>query len=113
MELTADILWKFLSERHRGRAHAITQGMIATVFDCDDRLICRLTMELLERGQLIASSCRPPMGVYVVETREEKLDYVRQLDNRLRETYRRRRMFDGTPIEELVRQGIFGFGAEK
>jgi len=110
VSLTPERLWQVLDERHRGERNAVTQGALAHAFGTTARQIRHLTEVLVvEQQRPVASTCHPPFGIFVAETREEKERYLAQLDARMRQLYRRRRAFDRTPLSDLVRQGVFSF----
>ena len=61
----------------------------------------------------IGSSTGKHAGLYVIVTADERDAALRQLDNRLRETYARRRALSRTTAEELIEQGLFDFAREE
>ena len=74
-----------------GRQNAITGKSIAfRLNEPDDRRIRVVIRDLIAQGIPIASSVTEPMGFYIVVNEDEAAEYLRVLDNRIREDKARR-----------------------
>lgn len=97
--------WDYLDRYHRGKARAIMVERLSCRLNKSPRLIRAMAEELTtEYHKPIASTIRPPYGLYVAITPEEKEEYCAQLDARIRAIARRRRAFTSIPLLETIRQ---------
>lgn len=79
----------------RGRRNAITGSELARILgERDDRKIRVLIRELIAEGVPIASSVSEPMGFYIVANEYEAADYIRVLNERIKEDTTRLRDFE-------------------
>lgn len=76
--------WDYLQRHARGRDRAVPQAELARILACNDRMLQNALLWLLEeQNRLVCSSCKPPMGVFVPVTLDEKTAYREQLRARL------------------------------
>ena len=69
-----------------GRANAVTGNSLAWAFrEPDDRKIRAVIRELIHEGHPIASAVSEPMGYYLVANADEAFDYIRTLQDRIKE----------------------------
>ena len=104
-------LWAILNVEARGRERAIPTWALAQRLYATEREVRQLKRELviLYRRPIGSSTGKTP-GLYVITDAEERRLAIRQLDNRLRETYLLRRALDKSTTPERVAQQVFAFG---
>jgi hypothetical protein len=110
----ADEIWTYLDRNHRGHEQAITEKLLAQAHGLNPRVLQEILEHLIVRQERpIASSCRPPMGVFVAQTAEEKAQYALQLENRIIGLARRRRAFTKAPlVKTFFQERIFDGGKD-
>ena len=107
-------LWAILRREAKGRDHAIPTRALGQRLGVDQRQVRRLKRELVIRYRRpIGSSTGRHPGLYVITDAEERRAAIRQLDNRLRETYLLRRALDKNTTPERVAQQVFGFAGRE
>lgn len=100
-----DQVWTYLDRHHRGRDRAVKQADLAAVMGLNPRVLHDACQRLtLEDERPIASTCRPPFGMYVAHTPEERADYAAQLEHRIIALARRLRAFTRAPFIKLLHQ---------
>ena len=103
-------LWAILHREARGCDQAIPTWALAERMGVPEREVRQLKRELviLYRRPIGSSTGKTP-GLYVITDAEERRLAIRQLDNRLRETYLLRRALDKSTTPERVAQQVFAF----
>lgn len=91
---------------HIGEARAIKVGTLAAhLGSVTERSVREVLKSLTEsHGLAIASSIKPPFGVYLVETAEEIRDYIKQLTDRALSMLYRRSVLEKKSLPELLGQ---------
>jgi len=98
-------LWRLLDAHARGADRAIRTADIGLILRVDERVVRQLAAELVRcHGRPIGSSTGRPPGLYVIVTAAERAAVIKQLEGRLRETYRRLKAFKDVTARELVSQ---------
>lgn len=98
-------LWAYLHAHHRGAGNAIKEADLARAHGIAPRLLQHALHHLIVEDQRpVASSCRPPYGVYVAATHEEKLEAARQIENRIISLARRLRALTNSPLVIVSKQ---------
>jgi len=107
-------LWTILNGEARGAYRAIPTWRLAGRLGTTEREVRQLKRELVIRYRRpIGSSTGRHPGLYVITDAEERRAAIRQLDNRLRETYLLRRALDKNTTPERVAQQVFGFAGRE
>lgn len=90
---------------HIGEARAIKVGILAAHAGRAERTVREALKTLTETyGLAIASSIKPPFGVYLVETAEELRDYMQQLTDRALSMLYRRSVLEKRSLPDLLGQ---------
>jgi biotin operon repressor len=77
---------------------------LATHLGISERQVRADVLELIQAGHPIASSTRPPYGLFIVRTEKEKEQYANQIRSRIRELWERLRAFDRASVDALAGQ---------
>jgi len=97
-------LLTILAQQAIGSDHAIRVGILAGHLGISERQVRADALELIQAGHPIASSIRPPYGLFIVRTEEEKRQYANQIRSRIRELWTRLRAFDRASADTLAGQ---------
>lgn len=101
-------LWDYLELHCNGQAHAIKQRSIASIMGVSVREIRNLTNVLgLVHNKPVASTVHPPYGIYIPAGKQEKREYIAQLDSRIKALSIRRKAFSKATASEAVAQMEF------
>ena len=105
----AEAVWNYLDRHCSGEKSAMKEAELAAAHGLNSRRIQRvLEFLVVKKRRPIASSCRPPYGVFVAETSAEKERYARQLERRIIATARRMRAFVKAPrVHVLTQEALF------
>ena len=110
MRTDLEQLWAILKTHARGADRAMPTWALADRLRCTDRQVRQMKRELvIVHHKPIGSRTADPSGLFVITGKAEREAAIRQLDNRMRETYQLRRALDRTTTPELVAQQVFGF----
>lgn len=90
---------------HPGAATAIKQDDIAAMTGLSNRQVQEILKHLTEfHGLLLASSVKPPYGVYIPDSADELLNYTRQLRRRAISQLVRLSKLERTHLDDLLGQ---------
>ena len=97
-------VWGIL-QGQRGRARAVKQAVLAVACGVSVRTLQQVLKALTEEHhKSIVSSCRPPYGVFVPVTQEEKDEYMAQLKARAVSCFRRLDAISSASAQALHRE---------
>ena len=101
----ASELWDYLSAHHRGASNAIKEADLARAHGLNSRVLqTALHYLIVDKRRPIASSCRPPYGVFIAISHEEKALAARQIEHRIIALARRLRALTDSPLVVVTRQ---------
>ena len=97
-------LLTILDHSARGLENAIRVRILANILEISERQVRADALELIQAGHPIASSIRPPYGLFIIRTDAEKRQYAAQIKSRIRELWERLRAFDRASADALAGQ---------
>lgn len=93
-----------LAQEAIGSDRPIRVARLAQRLGISGRQVRADALELTQAGHPVASSTRPPYGLFIVRTETEKTQYVNQLRSRVLELWKRLRAFDRASADALAGQ---------
>ena len=97
-------LLTILTQEAIGSDRPVRVARLAERLEISERQVRADALELIQAGHPIASSTRPPYGLFIVRTETEKTQYINQLRSRVVELWKRLRAFDRASADTLVGQ---------
>lgn len=92
-------VWDIVRDRP-GPENAIRQKVLAQMLHIPVREIRMITLSLDEKKYPVATTTRPPYGVYRIETLQQRNEYVASLKSRAIETLYRARLVEALEFDQ-------------